>query len=94
MMQVSCPGGARKKEQRKTRRHSVNLVARIVLANGADLGLCQVADLSGAGAHLKTSEASTLPDEFVLLLAANGTVRRACYVVWRSEIAVGVEFFS
>jgi len=92
-MQISGPNGTRKREQRGSKRHYVNLVARLVHADGSELGLCQVGDISGTSALLKTSDATTLPDHFVLLLTANGAVRRRCLAVWRSEDAVGVEFF-
>jgi hypothetical protein len=93
-MQISSPDGKWKKELRRSKRHSVYLIARLVGADGTDLVTCQVADISRTGAHLKTDEAASLPDHFLLFLAANGAVRRRCLVVWRSKKDIGVEFVA
>jgi hypothetical protein len=80
------------KQQRRSKRHYVRLVARLAQADGAELGSCVMTDISRTGARLSTTAASTLPEHFVLLLSAMAQVRRRCLVVWRSERAVGVEF--
>jgi hypothetical protein len=85
-------GPKHKAEQRRGKRHYVNLVARLAQADGAELGSCVVADISGSGARLKTNEAASLPENFVLLLSINGRLRRHCLVAWRTNLEVGVEF--
>ncbi len=81
-----------KAEQRRSKRHYVNLIARLAQADGAELGLCVVVDISATGARLKTNEALSLPENFVLLLSTNGNLRRHCLVAWRTNLEVGVEF--
>jgi hypothetical protein len=49
-------------------------------------------DLSHSGARLQLNETGALPDEFILVMARNGTVRRCCQVIWRAEHTVGVQF--
>ena len=78
--------------QRRSKRRCVLLVARIAQADGAELGTCVMTDISRTGARLETKAASTLPDNFVLLLSTMAQVQRQCLIVWRTERAVGVEF--
>ena len=68
------------------------LVAGLAQADGADLGSCVVADISETGARLKTNQASSLPENFVLLLSASAKLQRHCIVAWRTDREVGVEF--
>jgi len=79
-------------ERRRSKRHNVNLIARLAQDDGAELGLCVVADISETGARLKTNEALTVPENFVLLLSTNGNLQRHCLVAWRTNLEIGVEF--
>jgi hypothetical protein len=81
-------------EQRKKIRRVVRQTARLVQADGTDLGACTMIDISETGAYLKPENAETLPDQFILLLSSNAVVRRQCAVAWRSDEAVGVQFIS
>jgi hypothetical protein len=91
-MLVDCPDGKKRVQQRASKRHYVSLFVKMVRGDGSDLGPCRVLDISRTGARLQTRDASTVPDDFVLLLSANGAVHRRCLVAWRSEDSVGVEF--
>jgi hypothetical protein len=79
-------------EQRRSRRYQVNLVARLVLGDGTERGLCVVTDLSETGARLKSNDAPGLPENFTLVLSGDGQLRRRCRVAWRTELELGVEF--
>jgi hypothetical protein len=52
---------------------------------------CRVLDISETGARL-AADPQPLPDRFVLLLSANGAVRRICDLVWQNNGEVGVRF--
>ena len=79
-------------ESRNHIRRSVRQGARMIRVDGSALGTCVMIDISGAGACLKIDASDTLPDEFVLLLSHDGQLRRQCFVAWRSETAVGIQF--
>jgi len=79
-------------EARKVARRLVRHGARLVGADGADLGACFMLDLSATGARLKVHGATQLPDDLYLLLSHDGGLRRQCAVVWRSDGTIGVEF--
>jgi len=51
-------------------------------------------DVSRGGARLAHSIANELPDELLLSLSKDGTVRRRCRVAWRSENQLGVRFLA
>ena len=79
-------------EARSSKRRSVLQGARIAGVDGSFLENCRILDVSAGGARLQVSNPSGLPDHFFLLLSRDGTLRRQCAVVWRSETNVGVEF--
>jgi hypothetical protein len=79
-------------DQRKSKRHFIYNGARLVATDGAELGTCRVIDISKTGARLETQAPAKLPEHFILLLSYDGSLRRQCVVVWRSKVAVGVEF--
>jgi len=81
-----------RQELRSSTRRFVRQGAKIVAADGSALGTCQMLDVSGTGARLKTDAPGALPDEFILLLSHDGRLRRRCSVAWRSETAIGVRF--
>lgn len=79
-------------DRRKDKRRDVAHGARIVCHEGSGLQNCRMLDVSAFGAQLELEKALTLPDKFVLLLSHDGTLRRQCSVVWRTQNTVGVEF--
>jgi hypothetical protein len=61
---------------------------------GALVTQCALRDISITGARIVVSDPAGIPDEFVLLLTKNGSVRRSCSLVWRGETNIGVRFSS
>jgi hypothetical protein len=55
--------------------------------------VCQVCDISNAGASLRMAFAD-VPKRFKLLLSNDGRITRDCKVVWQRGIDLGVEFLS
>jgi hypothetical protein len=49
-------------------------------------------DVSTGGARLAHSIAAELPDQLLLSLSKDGTVRRRCQIAWRTENQLGVRF--
>lgn len=71
-----------------------------VLKNGKIVSLdfqsvvdCCVRDISATGARIKCPHATTLPNEFRLMMPGDNTIRDA-RVVWRREELLGVVFTS
>ena len=76
--------------EKKTRRQ-FQYVARIPTDNNLTIA-CEIVDISDFGARLKLEQRSELSETFMLLLTADGDVRRNCRVIWCNEPNVGVEF--
>jgi hypothetical protein len=53
---------------------------------------CALSDISHIGARVNTPDSDVIPDNFMLLLAENGTARRRCRVIWRKPRELGVKF--
>jgi hypothetical protein len=53
---------------------------------------CILRNLSETGAALEVSSPVGIPDQFVLVVAADN-VRHRCSVVWRKERRIGVAFY-
>jgi len=53
---------------------------------------CTVFDISHIGARINVPDSEAIPDNFVLLLAENGSARRRCRVIWRKPRELGVKF--
>lgn len=53
---------------------------------------CVVRNMSSTGAALEVASPVGVPDEFVLVIAADD-VRRQCIVVWRKGKRTGVAFY-
>jgi hypothetical protein len=66
--------------------------ALIVAVGGSIVGECMMANVSVAGAKLFMRSPADVPDNFVLVLAKKGEVRRLCEVTWRSDDSIGVRF--
>jgi hypothetical protein len=57
--------------------------------------VCTLLDISDSGARLALPASTEVPDEFVLLLSANGKARRRCRVAWRgNRDQIGVQFVT
>ncbi|HXW25499.1 MAG TPA: PilZ domain-containing protein [Xanthobacteraceae bacterium] len=81
-------------ERRTKPRQALNRDALVCFADGKPIAGCHVCDVSAAGARLAlpAGELAKLPEEFILVLAPRGKVRRRCRVVWRTAEEVGVRF--
>ena len=77
--------------KRQRRRDNIELIVHIETGYGPSVA-CLMSDISEAGARLKISNLSALPDEFMLLLKAG--LRRWCKIQWRSKNQVGVKFLQ
>jgi hypothetical protein len=53
---------------------------------------CTLSDISHIGARINIPDSEAIPDNFMLLLAANGSARRRCRVIWRKPRELGVKF--
>jgi hypothetical protein len=53
---------------------------------------CVLTDVTNAGGRINVEDSTTVPDQFVLFLASNGSARRKCRVIWRNPNQVGVSF--
>jgi hypothetical protein len=76
------------------RRHpKPRLLPGRIAANGSGAPHpCDILDISGVNARLRAADPAQLPNEFVLLLSADGRVHRRCKVIWRSSDEIGVRF--
>jgi hypothetical protein len=79
-------------ELRKKPRRQFHYTARILTDDESPPIACSIADISETGARLMLEHDQELPENFLLLLTANGGARRNCRVVWRTEAVIGVEF--
>jgi hypothetical protein len=76
-------------EGRKAPRHRV-LKAGTISFGGAGIS-CTIRNLSETGAALDVSSPVGIPNEFVLIIEADNSVRQ-CRIVWRKERRIGVAF--
>ena len=81
-------------EHRKHRRQPLHYPAWIELAADQPPYKCMLSDVSKAGAKISIAGHLEIPDEFILLLAEDGSTRRNCRVVWREGTHMGVEFLG
>jgi hypothetical protein len=79
------------KDNRKSKRRTIRYTAWLVLA-ADNLQVCALSDISETGARIDVEDTNSLPDHFLLWLAANGSARRTCRVVWRKPKQIGVKF--
>jgi PilZ domain len=86
-------GNRKRPEQRKHPRRQINHAgAKIVVdAKGTALN-CLVFDVSEGGARIVLESDREVPERFLLLLAPNGETPRACRVIWRNGVILGVAF--
>jgi len=78
-------------DKRRSRRRTVRYMAWVVQPTG-EKQVCHLFDISDTGARLEVAEPETVPDRFLLWLAANGSARRTCTAVWRDKKQIGVRF--
>ncbi len=82
-----------KDDHRHNNRQAMEYPAQIHA--GADARFpCLLRDVSESGARILLPASKGIPDDFVLLLAHDGTASRNCHVVWRTERELGVKFQS
>jgi hypothetical protein len=76
-------------ERRNNNRHRVLKAGTIEFGGG---GIdCTVRNLSDTGAALDVTSPVGIPQEFTLVVAADG-MHQHCTVVWRKEKRIGVRF--
>jgi len=78
-------------DKRRALRRPIRYSAWVAL-EGEQLHGCVLSDVSESGARIDIDETKTIPDQFVLLLASNGSARRKCRVMWRKPQQFGVTF--
>ena len=76
----------------RLRKVQLHLPARIDCGKGMRPLHCIVSDLSETGARMTLTRDRRLPEEFVLVLTADGRGRRRCRVVRRNHLEVTVRF--
>jgi hypothetical protein len=55
----------------------------------------RLSNISEAGARIDfRSIAAAPPDQFVLRLTPNGSLRRYCRIVWKEEKSIGIQFID
>jgi len=81
-------------DQRQSRRQRVDCPAWVDALDGSSVRRCVLSDFSEAGARLTIKSPDLLPNEFSLILASDGSVRRRCRVIWRSDSQVGLRYLT
>jgi PilZ domain len=79
-------------EKRKAQRRKFQHRALIVGPDKSVMQSCAISDISEAGAQLRLASTDELPEQFALVIAKGGSVKRQCKVVWREKNRVGVQF--
>jgi len=81
-------------EQRRSLRDHVYFPAWIKSDIDSQSYECTVLDVSDGGARIVVSSRMRVPKEFWLVLTSDGTRRRRCEIVWRSDNQVGVRYLG
>jgi len=81
-------------EQRQSRRQPVDCPAWVDVLDGSSVRSCVLSDFSETGARLTIQSPEQLPSEFSLILSSDGSVRRRCRVIWRSDDQVGLRYLA
>jgi hypothetical protein len=76
-------------EKRNVARHRILKAGTIEFSGGAID--CVVRNRSNTGAALDVSSPAGIPEDFSLVLPADG-LRMSCHVVWRKEKRIGIAF--
>jgi hypothetical protein len=81
-------------EQRQFPRHRVDSPAWVDFGDGALMRRCTLWDVSENGARIVIEEPADVPTEFLLILSADGTARRRCRIIWRSDNQIGALYLA
>jgi hypothetical protein len=81
-------------DKRKNLRRTVRYPATIEVGDDSAPRQCTLCDASQEGAQILVDDPASVPDQFTLVLGYDGTARRRCRVMWRSDTQIGVEFTS
>lgn len=81
-----------KQNRRRESRKAFTARGRVFAADGSSLGDCYFYDVSQHGARVGIGKLEDLPDEVILMLSRDGTVRRRGRIVWRDDGEIGVRF--
>ena len=76
-------------EARRSTRHRVLKAGTIEFGGGAID--CTIRNLSASGAALQVESQTGIPDQFTLVVPADG-LHRPCHVAWRKSSRLGVAF--
>jgi hypothetical protein len=79
-------------EQRRSDRKTIRHTAWIAMSQPGEVKECVISDVSQTGARIDVGDPSDLPDEFMLFLTRNASMRRKCLVMWREGTQIGVYF--
>ena len=79
-------------DKRTKIRRTLRYPATVDIGGDADQRPCTLCDASQDGAQILVDDPASLPNQFTLILGYDGTARRRCRVVWRSDTQIGVEF--
>ena len=78
--------------KRKSIRRPLSYPGRIDTGDGSPPRECLLNDASEDGAQIAVAAPQELPENFTLILGFDGTARRRCHVMLRSETRIGVKF--
>lgn len=78
-------------DKRRSARHRVLKVGKIVMLNNWSVVDCCVRDISATGARIRCQDPAAVPNEFRLLIPHDNTIRPA-KVVWRRDDHCGIHF--
>jgi PilZ domain len=81
-------------EQRRSIREHVHFPAWIEIGEGSQRRECTILDVSESGSRLLMSSPARFPKEFWLVFSKDGTRRRRCRMVWRSNEQIGVTYLE
>jgi hypothetical protein len=81
-------------DKRRNVRRPLSYPGNIDVGDGSPLRDCVLHDASEHGAQIAVAAPDELPDTFILALGFEGTARRRCRVVWRTEDRIGVEYLK
>jgi hypothetical protein len=79
-------------EGRRHKRRLFGAAACITSADGSLSVPCAIVDISNGGARVNLEHPDRVPEEFILVLSASGSVRRRCRAAWRSRTQIGIRF--
>lgn len=79
-------------EKRSNVRRTVRYPGTIEAGGDSAPRQCTLCDASEEGAQITVDDPASVPASFTLVLGYDGTARRNCLVVWRSDTQIGVKF--